>query len=155
VELRLQTNPKHIFYGIIQEADRFDLTMCNPPFHASLAEAQTGTIRKLNNLTQKRVTKPTLNFGGQNAELWCTGGERRFVTDMIHQSKQFSRSCFWFTTLVSKNDNVRSILYALKKANAFEVKTIPMSQGNKTSRIVAWTVLNHEQQQEWRARRWA
>jgi len=35
-----------------------------------------------------------------------------------------------------------------------EVKTIPMGQGNKTSRIVAWTFLSKEQQKEWRNKRW-
>ncbi|NVO04315.1 MAG: 23S rRNA (adenine(1618)-N(6))-methyltransferase RlmF, partial [Bacteroidetes bacterium] len=43
IEIRLQNNPKNIFEGIIQKDEVFDLTICNPPFHASLAEAQSGT----------------------------------------------------------------------------------------------------------------
>ena len=154
VELRLQKNPRDIFRGIIKPGERIDLTVCNPPFHASLAEAKAGTLRKLTNLKQQKVAKPTLNFGGQKAELWCEGGERRFVTDMAYQSRQFAASCFWFTTLVSKQVNLKSMYQALKQANALEVKTIPMSQGNKASRIVAWTFLNQEQQQEWVQDRW-
>ncbi|MFD2514019.1 23S rRNA (adenine(1618)-N(6))-methyltransferase RlmF [Pontibacter locisalis] len=154
VELRLQKNPRDIFQGIIKEDERIDLTLCNPPFHASLAEAQAGTLRKLSNLQQKKITKPTLNFGGQNAELWCEGGEQRFVKDMVYQSKQFSTSCFWFTTLLSKQANLKPVLQALKDVKAFEVKTIAMSQGNKVSRIVAWTFLTQEQQKKWVEAKW-
>lgn len=155
VELRLQHDPKNIFYGIIKKDEHIDLTICNPPFHASLADAQAGTIRKLKNLQQKKITKPTLNFGGQKAELWCEGGERSFVENMIHESKQFSTSCFWFTTLLSKESNLKSVLHALKTAGALNVKTIPMGQGNKVSRIVAWTFLNQEQQKKWLALKWS
>ena len=130
VELRLQHNQRHFFKGIIHQDEHFDLTICNPPFHTSLAEAQSGTLRKLSNLQQKKVTKTTLNFGGQNAELWCAGGEKRFVQDMIYESRQFATSCFWFTTLLSKQANLKSILQALKDVNAVALNTIAMSQGN-------------------------
>ena len=96
VELRLQGHATDIFRGIIQKDERFDLTICNPPFHASLQEAQSGTLRKLNNLNTKRITKPTLNFGGKNTELWCEGGEEKFVQKMITESKQFHRPVFGF-----------------------------------------------------------
>ena len=154
IELRLQNNPKDIFYGIIQKEELFDLTICNPPFHASLADARSGTLRKLKNLNAKKTIKIVLNFGGQNGELWCQGGEERFVRDMIHQSKQFATSCFWFSTLISKESNLKSIYESLKREKAVGVKTIPMGQGNKISRIVAWTFLLQEQQNEWIKRRW-
>jgi hypothetical protein len=31
----------------------------------------------------------------------------------------------------------------------FEMKTIQTGQGNKSGRIVAWTFLNHDQQEKW------
>ncbi|MBD1397413.1 23S rRNA (adenine(1618)-N(6))-methyltransferase RlmF [Pontibacter sp. JH31] len=154
IELRLQPNPKHIFRGIIKQDERIDLTICNPPFHSSLAEAQAGTMRKLKNLQQKKPAKLTLNFGGQNAELWCEGGEARFVENMVKESRQFATACFWFTTLISKAANLKSVLYSLKTAGAHTVETIPMGQGNKISRIVAWTFLDDEQQKLWRETRW-
>ncbi len=154
VELRLQLHAKDIFRGIIKKDEHFDLTMCNPPFHASLQEAQSGTLRKLNNLSTKRITKPTLNFGGMNTELWCEGGEEKFVQKMINESKQFSHSCLWFSTLISKSSNLKNVYTALHNANAIEVKTIPMSHGNKISRIVAWTFLTPEDQRNWVNRRW-
>jgi 23S rRNA (adenine1618-N6)-methyltransferase len=149
IKLRLQTNSNDIFKGMIQNDELFDLTVCNPPFHTSLAAAQSGTRRKLNNLKSKRVTKTILNFGGQNGELWCEGGEEGFVNDMIYQSKRFAQSCFWFSTLISKESNLKSVYAALNKSEAIEVKTIPMGQGNKISRIVAWTFLTKEQQKVW------
>jgi len=154
VELKLQNNPKDIFRGIIKDDELFDLTICNPPFHASLAEAKSGSIRKLSNLTKKKITRPILNFGGQNTELWCEGGEERFVRDMISQSRQFASSCFMFSTLISKESNLRSVYEVLRKVEAMEVKTIPMGQGNKISRIVAWTFLSAEQQEKWISDRW-
>jgi 23S rRNA (adenine1618-N6)-methyltransferase len=154
IDCRLQTNPKDIFTGIIQEGEFIDFSICNPPFHASKAEAEAGTLRKLSNLNQKVVKKVNLNFGGQNGELWCEGGEERFVRTMIRQSRQFKNNCFWFSSLISKQANLKSIYEALEKAEAFEVKTLPMGQGNKTSRIVAWTFLDKEQQKEWKNSRW-
>jgi len=154
IDCRLQTNPKDIFTGIIQEGEFIDFSICNPPFHASKAEAEAGTLRKLTNLNQKVVKKVNLNFGGQNGELWCEGGEERFVRTMIRQSRQFKNNCFWFSSLISKQANLKSIYEALEKAEAFEVKTLPMGQGNKTSRIVAWTFLDKEQQKEWKNSRW-
>ncbi|WP_210486132.1 23S rRNA (adenine(1618)-N(6))-methyltransferase RlmF [Rufibacter aurantiacus] len=154
IECRLQPNPKDIFRGIVQPDERFDLTLCNPPFHASAADAQAGTVRKLRNLKQQKPVKPTLNFGGQQNELWCEGGEERFIGDMIRQSRQFAQSCLWFTTLVSKSANLKGAYKALQQAQAVDVKTISMSQGNKTSRLVAWTFLSPDQQKTWVSTRW-
>ena len=154
VELRFQGNSRNIFEGIIKDIERFDITICNPPFHASHAEAYSGTLRKLNNLSSGKMTKPVLNFGGQQRELWCDGGEVRFVQDMIRQSKQFFDSVFWFSTLVSRESSLKYVYEALKKVGASKVQTIPMGQGNKISRIVAWTFLNGSEQQKWIDSRW-
>jgi 23S rRNA (adenine1618-N6)-methyltransferase len=154
VGLRLQSNSKQIFQGIIKEGEFFDLTICNPPFHASAAEAQAGAARKVSNLKRKKITKPVLNFGGQRNELWCEGGEERFVADMIRESKQFGNSVLWFTTLIARSYNLKFALEALKTVGAAEVKTIPMSQGNKSSRILAWTFLNLEERTKWVDLRW-
>lgn len=154
IEIRFQPNSNNIFHGIIKKGEKIDLSICNPPFHASLEESQAGSLRKLQNLKHKKVTKPALNFGGQSNELWCEGGEKRFVRDMIRQSKQFGNSCFWFSTAISKQANLKSVYAALKNAEVKEVKTIPMGQGNKISRIVAWTFLSKDEQIKWANERW-
>ena len=135
INIRLQANKNNIFKGIIQAADRFDLSICNPPFHASREEAQAGTNRKQRNLGQK---KGALNFGGQSNELWYTGGERAFITKMIAESVLFASQCNWFTSLVAKSASLESIYYALEKANAADVRTVKMAQGSKISRMIAW-----------------
>ena len=152
IELRLQTSPASIFKGVIGQGEKFALTMCNPPFHGSLEEAQAGTQRKWRGLGKHLAKRgantksPVLNFGGQNAELYCEGGEEAFVAAMIKESRQYATQCIWFTTLISKAANLPSVYSALKKVSALEVKTIEMSQGQKKSRIVAWTFLKTSQQ---------
>ena len=137
IEIRLQENPKHIFNGIIQDKEFYHLTICNPPFHKSKANAETASLRKLRNLNAK--DEQTLNFAGQSNELWCTGGEKMFIKNMIKESKRFANSCRWFTSLVSRGKNLNSFYDLLEKTGAKDVKTIDMSQGNKKSRILAWT----------------
>ncbi|MBI3135167.1 MAG: 23S rRNA (adenine(1618)-N(6))-methyltransferase RlmF [Bacteroidetes bacterium] len=154
IQLRHQANPRNIFFGMFMKNEVFDLTLCNPPFHASLEESLAASTRKVSNLKGKKITKPVLNFGGQGNELWCEGGEARFVRDMIFQSKQFAASCFWFSTTISKQSNLKTVYDTLKRAGAVDVKTIPMAQGNKTGRIVAWTFLTPEQQLNWVKTRW-
>jgi 23S rRNA (adenine1618-N6)-methyltransferase len=123
--------------------------MCNPPFHASLAEAQAGTQRKWKNLSNRssralgkhdsKNSATALNFGGQATELYCVGGEVAFIEQMVSESQHFASQCLWFSTLVSKAANLPSVYRALKKVNVLQVKTIDMAQGQKKSRIIAWT----------------
>ena len=160
ITLRLQANNANIFKGIIVSSDFFDLTICNPPFHASLADAHANTRRKWQQLTQaKRPNKSVQlksqqaakrNFGGQGAELYCAGGEKEFINNMITESAQFAVQCLWFTTLVSAARNLPSFYKTLEKVGALQVKTINMAQGNKKSRILKWTFLDEKQQQAWR-----
>ena len=153
ITLRLQPSPDAIFKGIVSDDEWFDLTLCNPPFHASSAEASEGTQRKWQNLG-KQDAGASLNFGGQDAELWCAGGEQAFIERMIGESADIPTRCFWFSTLVSKSASLPGIYAALKRAGAQEHKTIAMSQGQKQSRLVAWTFLNPAQQAAWRKLRW-
>ena len=154
VALRLQKNSCHVFRGIIQKQDFFDVTICNPPFHASPEEVLSASRRKTRNLTKKKVNMPIKNFGGQSSELWCEGGEIAFIESLIRESNEFYASSFWYTTLVSKEASLKAIYSCLKKVDAFEVRTIPMSQGNKVSRIVAWTFLTPALQKIWVERKW-
>ncbi|AIZ62514.1 23S rRNA methyltransferase [Hymenobacter sp. DG25B] len=155
VELRQQSSPNDIFDGIIKPNEVFDLTMCNPPFHGSQAEAEAATRRKEHNLgTGKSTPRPEPNFGGQSNELWYPGGEATFLWRMAEDSARFRTRCFWFTTLVSKKETLPGLYKSLKKLGAAEVRTITMAQGQKISRMVAWTYLDAEQQQAWREKRW-
>lgn len=153
IELRQQNSANNIFTNIILPDEKFDLTICNPPFHASQAEATAGTIRKNKNLKIKS-DKKTLNFGGQNQELWCAGGEATFIKNMILESKIFKENCLWFSSLVSKKENLSGIYGELKRSNAVDVKTFEMAQGQKISRFVAWTYKTSLEQKTWSEKRW-
>jgi 23S rRNA (adenine1618-N6)-methyltransferase len=137
IEIRIQEDQKNIFKGIIKKEDFFDCTLCNPPFHGSLEEAQEGSLRKLKNLKGKNEI--ILNFGGQNSELWYKGGEIGFIVKMIIESTEFKNQCQWFTTLVSKKENLPRIYKMLKKVEVTQLKAIDLIVGNKKSRIIAWT----------------
>jgi 23S rRNA (adenine1618-N6)-methyltransferase len=154
IELRLQPDSSKIFSNIILDEDFFDLTVCNPPFHESAQAAKEVSQRKVRNLTGKLTSKPVLNFGGQADELWTDGGELEFIRKMIQESMSFKNQVYWFTTLVSKSENLKSIYYQLEKAGVFSQKTVQMEQGNKQSRFVAWTFLNDKQREDWKKFRW-
>ncbi|MFK7925288.1 MAG: 23S rRNA (adenine(1618)-N(6))-methyltransferase RlmF [Bacteroidia bacterium] len=156
IDCRLQKNHNAMFQGIIDKDEKIDLAICNPPFHASAEEALKSSRRKIRNLSGKKGAKaePTLNFGGISNELIYKGGESKFIKNMIKESGRFADRCFWFSTLVSKETNLRGIYKALDNQAVNEVKTIPMNTGNKTTRIVAWTFLSDAEQQEWRETRW-
>lgn len=150
VSLQFQVEPRFIFKNIILPEDKFAFTLCNPPFHNSAEEATKSALRKVNSLTNTKTDKPVLNFGGQNTELWCNGGEIGFITQMIYESAKYPMQCLWFTTLVSKKDNLKSIYRILNKVGVVEIKTIDMAQGQKISRMVAWTFLSPKQQEDWK-----
>lgn len=150
LSFRLQSAPSHIFKGVVKPGELFDLTMCNPPFHSSAEEAQTGSQRKVRNLGKQKGKEIVLNFGGRNSELWCRGGEVEFIQNMIRESVQIASQCVWFTSLVSKSAHLSMIYYALEKAGVSSVRTIEMAQGQKLSRFVAWTFLSDARMEDWR-----
>lgn len=138
ITFRQQQNSKAIFEGIIKADDNIAATMCNPPFHSSEEEASKGTRRKIRNLTGKKPNETKLNFAGIADELIYEGGEYQFIKRMITESKNFAQNVNWFTTLVSKKENLNGIYSQLAFLEVKETKTIHMKTGNKASRIVAW-----------------
>ncbi|WP_289062965.1 23S rRNA (adenine(1618)-N(6))-methyltransferase RlmF [uncultured Zobellia sp.] len=154
VECRLQKSARDIFRGVLSSEQQIDVIISNPPFHSSIEEAQKGTRRKIKNLSGKKVKTPELNFSGVGNELIYDGGEARFIENMIWESRKLAQSCFLFSTLVSKESNLKRIYKLLEKVEAQTVKTIPMGTGNKSSRIVAWSFLSAEEQDQWRKSRW-
>ncbi|WP_034944986.1 23S rRNA (adenine(1618)-N(6))-methyltransferase RlmF, partial [Erwinia oleae] len=89
VRLRRQKDPQAIFSGIIHKNEQYHAAICNPPFHASASEARQGSQRKVRNLGLEKNSP--LNFGGQQNELWCEGGEKAFISRMIDESVTFAR----------------------------------------------------------------
>lgn len=149
IKIKLQDNPKRIFEGVIGPDDYFDLTVCNPPFHASLEEAMAANATKEAKLEKNRIrrgqsqqaiptAKNNLNFGGQQSELWTKGGEVAFITQMIKESKKFAQQVGWFTTLVSKSENLKNLAELAESSGARKVTVLNMKHGQKMTRILAW-----------------
>ncbi len=168
LKLVQQNNPKSIFNGVLNPTHKYAFSMCNPPFHASAEEAEAGSRQKRSNLENHKkrnqnnpesgfssstAKSKALNFGGQNSELWCEGGEVEFVCKMIKESVQFGHQVLWFSSLVSKKDSLKFIQKELdfinKKKAKLMVKVIDMGQGQKTSRFIAWSFVPEHLHETW------
>ena len=147
---RLQHNPANIFSGVVKPGEKFDVTVCNPPFHSSAEEAIMGSQRKVRNLGKQKGKEIVLNFGGQNSELWCRGGEVEFIKNMVRESAAIGSQCCWFTSLVSKSAHLPAVYTAIDRAGAAAVRTCDMFQGQKQSRFVAWSFLSAIEMEDWR-----
>jgi 23S rRNA (adenine1618-N6)-methyltransferase len=157
IELRHQPHTDQMFSHIIASGEHFDVTMCNPPFHASRAEAAAGSQRKWRNLGksgQREGKQPLLNFGGQENELCYPGGEQAFVASMIGESVRFARRCCWFTSLLSSADSLPALRHVLREAGVKQSRVLDMAQGQKRSRLLAWSFWDVAGQQAWAARYW-
>lgn len=152
IEIRHQTDRKRFFRGIIGIEERFDLTMCNPPFHSNFSQAAAGTLRKWKNLGTAKEQE--LNFGGKEHELVYPGGETAFTEAMAAESVAFGSQVLWFTTLVSRQTTVPLLRTQLADLGACEVRVIDMAQGQKRSRFVAWTFQTPESASRWKTERW-
>lgn len=141
IQFRQQADGRACFEGVIRGGESFAACVCNPPFHASEAEAAAGTGRKLRGLGKSGAVEKR-NFGGRANELWCEGGELGFIRRMIRESEGVAGRCRWFTTLVSQGAHLPVLRTALKLVPVTEVRVIEMAQGQKKSRVLAWTFQN-------------
>lgn len=148
IELRLQRDYQHILKGILNPSDKFTASVCNPPFFKSQADALDATKTKLKGLGNKS-DKVIRNFSGTPKELCYAGGEKAFLHNYLYESSQFPKQCYWFTSLVSNVSHVRSMEASLKKLGATEFLVLDMIQGNKVSRVVAWSFLTEKEQNDW------
>lgn len=155
ISIVLQKNTGCFFKGVIKNGHRFTLSLCNPPFHASLEKALSGNSRKRANLAKSNglarplENKTALNFGGQQAELFCSGGELTFITKMMLESVEYKNQVLFFSCLVSKSAHLKTLQSCLSKLNADYVKVIKMSQGQKISHFIAWSFLDATQRAAW------
>ena len=112
--------------------------MCNPPFHQSAEQAKAGSQRKTKNLAKNKLKRGSqqpytssntaLNFAGQSNELWCEGGELKFIQRMIVESREYAQQISWFSSLVSKKEHLTHIYKSLRALGMTNVKTVNMAQ---------------------------
>ena len=152
IQLKHQKNYKHFFKEIIGGHEFYDLTICNPPFFKSEEDAMKQNLRKEKRLSGQNESKKR-ELVGTNKELIYPGGELTFLKSMIKESKEFASNVYWFTSLVSKKENLTEIYVLLRKLKATKVETIPMIHGNRNSRIVAWTFISKPKRKELMSRK--
>ena len=138
IKLRFQIDKSNILTDIIAKDDSFSASMCNPPFYSSQEEANESNKRKMKGLG---IDLPVRNFSGSQNELWYEGGEKAFLHNYLYQSSLFKTQCHWFTSLVSKKENVQSMYDSLEKLHATQIQTKSITVGNKITRIVAWSFM--------------
>ncbi|WP_151174058.1 23S rRNA (adenine(1618)-N(6))-methyltransferase RlmF [Pseudoalteromonas ruthenica] len=146
IKVQQQKRPSSYFNGIVKAQDTLVATLCNPPFHDSEQSAQAGSERKWRNL-KGQAKGAHLNFGGRANELWCQGGELGFVRDMILESSHYAEQVLWFSSLISKKDNLRALKNTLRKAGAINIEVVNMALGQKVSRFLAWSFMPQSERQ--------
>lgn len=163
IKVKLQRNREHFFQGVINDQQKIDITLCNPPFHTSLEEALRGNQRKQANLDKSRAKRNrnkllstqtdkatnSLNFGGQQAELFCDGGELKFIQAMIKESTEFKEQVLYFSCLVSKSEHLAALKKQLHALKVKDLRVVNMSQGQKVSRFIAWSFHEKAMRQQW------
>ncbi len=152
--LKHQPNKDKIFENIIWDGEYYDLTMCNPPFHSSAEEAAKVNIRKNKNLGIKSLKETHRNFKGHNQELWYPGGELAFIKKMVKESQTYQHQVLWFSSIISNQDNIPRVEQLLQDRGCLEMKIVPMAQGQKKSRFIAWTFMDAKKEKAWIEFRW-
>lgn len=189
IDVRAQEKSDFIFDGVLQPEEVVDFTMCNPPFYPSKEAFQAENARKQRGLSRSRQARRNVsplpvhlttfsksaagmsnNFGGNEHELWCNGGEVAFVKNMIRESELYRDRCLWFTSLVSRKNNLPKIecimnmkgtrrnrkkggRRARSQVEVQAVQHLPMGTGHKSATILMWSFLDEGQRREWGARR--
>lgn len=135
IELRLQPKATELLFGIILPGEYYDISVCNPPFYASAAEAAAANQQKWQKLGKADHGR---NFAGTANELWCEGGELAFIKKLIADSSLFASQVGWFTSLVSQQKHLPALVAQLRCLEVAEVRQIKMQHGQKNTTILAW-----------------
>ena len=170
ISIRHQSDSGSIFDGILEQDERLDFCMCNPPFYHNREQFVAENTRKMKGLAKSRgrlndgevVVVSSNNFGGIESELICRGGEVRFIKHTFNESKKYRDKCLWFTSLVSRNDNLKKIKSYMRgrriRKGYKEIKVIdqiPIGAGKKKSNVLIWTFMDEDERRDWaRSRNW-
>lgn len=114
--------------------ERFDFTMCNPPFFKDESDSDE-------KITEKR--KPSNNAKtGISCELKTAGGEVEFVSKIIQKSKELRKNISIFTTMLGHKSSVNCVLQELKIHGITNFCISEFCQGWTKRWGIAWTFRN-------------
>lgn len=106
-----------IFHGVIHKNETYDATLCNPPFHDSAESAWRGRAQAPQPRTRRRKWP---QFWRSAAGAVVRRGEVAFISQMIRESRA-SPAVKWFTSLVSRGDNLPPLYRLLTEVGAVKV----------------------------------
>lgn len=109
--------------GVLRPGERFDFTVCNPPFFEDAAAPRNEAA----------------DCGGTSAELATPGGEGAFVSRMLAESRQAAGAVRLFTTLCGRKETLRAALAQLRALRAPMIRTQTFLQGRVSRWGLAWS----------------
>lgn len=124
-----------------KEWQRFDFTMCNPPFFKDETEPDDATEPVSKEHISKR--KPNNAKTGISCELSTAGGEIEFIKKIIERSVRLKTSVNVFTTMLGHKTSVQPILHELKTHGITNYCTSEFCQGWTKRWGIAWTFRNN------------
>ncbi|KAJ7967187.1 U6 small nuclear RNA (adenine-(43)-N(6))-methyltransferase [Quillaja saponaria] len=115
-----------ILLGVIRDGEKFDFCMCNPPFFENM---------------EKAGLNPKTSCGGTPEEMVCPGGEKSFITRIIEDSAVLKDSFRWYTSMIGRKSNLKSLISKLREVGVTIVKTTEFVQGQTCRWGLAWSFL--------------
>jgi len=133
IELRKAPDAAHIFAGVVRPDDRFDFSMCNPPFFGDTNEACQNPKQACTAAAHEAVTP---------------GGEQTFVGQMARESAAMPYTCRWWTSMLGRKASIKPIRALLKTMRVPLVRVCELVQGRTTRWVICWSFGNGEQEQQ-------
>ncbi|KAG6619796.1 hypothetical protein I3842_Q080200 [Carya illinoinensis] len=113
-----------VLLGVVRDGEKFDFCMCNPPFFETMEESGLN---------------PKTSCGGTPEEMICPGGEKAFITRIIEDSAVLNQSFRWYTSMVGRKSNLKSLISKLREVGVTMVKTTEFVQGQTCRWGLAWS----------------
>lgn len=118
--------------GALREGERFDFTMCNPPFFGRGEEES------------RRPPAPgSAHYGGSDEERITDGGEERFVERMVRESFVIRGRVCWYSSMLGKKASLLRINGLLKRNAVAQgvtcIRTATLAQGRTFRWAIAWS----------------
>jgi len=124
IDVRLVASNGAILTNLVEGTERIDFCMCNPPFFEEIS--QTGLNRKV-------VCTGTIQ------EMVVEGGEKQFVSRMIEESILLQDRIRWYTAMIGRKEDLKSLLKRLRTKGIVNVRTTEFHQGRTTRWGLGWS----------------
>ncbi|KAH0482709.1 MAG: uncharacterized protein KVP18_002543 [Porospora cf. gigantea A] len=126
VHTSLSPNPHCFFPEDTQE--NFTFSMCNPPFYASGKDPRPHPHRSL---------------VGTPSELYCVGGESKFVVDLFRASRAAPTRCLWYTVLCHFPATVSDLKAAFSSPPNRRERRTTRTEGTYVKEPSTWLVIQY------------